>query len=110
MHDVRGKEPRTVLKCLVVELAIPVGQLLGIWPWLMAEARYFSMPSAEAGWVVLSSSALNCCPCSRSTTQRSVASRCSPAETEVVLPTTVTKSERPLTCTFSTANPFSGLW
>ena len=55
------------------------------------EARYFSMPSAEAGWVVLSSSALNCWPCSRSTTHRPVASRCSPAVTEVVLPTTVTK-------------------
>ena len=72
--------------------------------------EYRSMPSAEAGWVVLSSSALNCCPCSRSTTQRPVASRCSPAETEVVLPTTVTKSWRPLTCTLRTANPFSGLW
>ena len=68
------------------------------------------MPSAEAGWVVFSSSALICCPCSRSTTQRPVASRCSPAETEVVLPRTVTKSWWLLTCTLSTANPFSGLW
>ena len=82
------------------------GPMLRIAP----EARYFSMPSAEAGWVVLSSSALNCWPCSRSTTHLPVASRCSPAETEVVLPTTVTKSWRPLTCTLRTAKPFSGLW
>ena len=43
------------------------------------------MPSAEAGWVVLSSSALNCCPNCRSITQRPLASTCSPAVTEVVL-------------------------
>ena len=55
------------------------------------EARYFSMPSAEAGWVVFSSSALNCCPCCRSITQRPLASTCSPAVTEVVAPTTVTR-------------------
>ena len=74
-------------------LAAIFGPMLRIAP----EARYFSMPSADAGWVVLSSSALNCWPCSRSTTHLPVASRCSPAETEVVLPTTVTKSVRPLT-------------
>ena len=33
-----------------------------------------------------------------------------PAVTEVVLPTTVTRSSRPWTFTRSTANPFSGLW
>ena len=87
-------------------LAAIFGPMLRIAP----EARYFSMPSAEAGWVVLSSSALNCWPCSRSTTHLPVASRCSPAETEVVLPTTVTKSWRPLTFTLRTAKPFSGLW
>jgi len=35
---------------------------------------------------------------------------CSPAVTEVTVPTTVTRSWRPLTFTLSTAKPFSGLW
>ena len=54
LEDFQG----SLLVCTATILAASFGPMLRIAP----EARYFSMPSAEAGWVVLSSSALNCWP------------------------------------------------
>ena len=51
-------------KAATMRLAM-AGPMPRIWP----EARYFSMPSAPVGGVVLSTSALNWSPCVRSLTQ-----------------------------------------
>ena len=67
------------------------------------------MPSLVVGAVLLSSSARNCRPNSRSRTHRPSAVSHSPALTEGRDPTTVTSSRWPLALTLSTAKPFSSL-
>ena len=84
--------------------------MAGPMPRICPEARYFSIPSAPVGGVVLSTSALNCSPCVRSLIQSPLAVIHSPAETAGVCPTTVTRSRLPRACTFRTAKPFSALW
>jgi hypothetical protein len=67
------------------------------------------MPSRVVGAVLVSSSARNCRPNSRSWTHRPWAVSHSPAFTEGSEPTTVTSSRCPLALTLRTANPFSSL-
>ena len=67
------------------------------------------MPSRDVGGALLSSSALNCRPNSRSCTHRPSAVSHSPALTAGTGPTTVTGSRLPRTWTLSTAKPFSSL-
>ena len=76
----------------------------------MPEPRYFSIPSAVVGGVVLRKSALNCSPCVRSVIQTPTAWMNSPAEIDAAWPTTGTRSRCPRAFTFRTAKPLSSLW
>src|SRR5690242_1903439 len=78
-------------------------------PLTMPLPRYFSMPSLVVGAVLLSMSARNWRPNSRSWIQRPSAVTHSPALTDGSEPTTATRSRRPLVFTLSTAQPFSSL-
>ena len=74
------------------------------------EPRNFSIPSRVCGGVDRSSSARNCSPWSRSSTQAPVASTYSPTVGLGRWPTSVTSPRRPRAWTRSTAQPVSGLW
>ena len=83
----------------------------GPMPLTSPEPRYFAIPSAVCGGVVLISSALNCSPCVRSVTQSPVgARRTRRRSTCWQCPTTVTTSRCPRACTRSTQYPLSRLW
>lgn len=79
-------------------------------PLMAPEARYFSMPSFEAGGAVTRRLALNCRPWVRSFTQLPSAVIISPAATCAAVPTMATGCGRPRTRTFSTAKPVAGEW
>ena len=78
-------------------------------PLTMPPPRYFWMPSFVFGAALLSNSARNWRPKSRSRTHRPSAVTHSPALTAGSEPTTVTSSRCPLALTLSTAKPFSSL-
>src|ERR1019366_1309392 len=81
----------------------------GPMPLTMPLPRYFSMPSLVVGAVLLSMSARNWRPNSRSWIQWPWAVSHSPGLTDGREPTTVTRSRCPFALTFRTPNPFSSL-
>src|SRR5437879_7628999 len=78
-------------------------------PLTMPLPRYFSMPSRVVGAEVLSRSALNCSPNSRSRTHLPSAVSHSPGLTVENEPTTVTSSRCPRALILTTPKPFSSL-
>src|ERR1039457_866187 len=78
-------------------------------PLTMPPPKYFWMPSLVVGAALLSNSARNWRPKSRSRTHRPSAVTHSPGLAAGNDPTTVTSSRWPLALTLSTAKPFSSL-